>query len=106
MRPSDLPLMTATSSPQLTGSMRPTSDQNRIALLALLLGVVVIVTFIPLLNNDFIRYDDRAYVTENSRVLQGVTLKNILWTFKTSYSSNWHPLTWISHMVDVQLFGL
>jgi len=56
---------------------------------------------------DFVNYDDPSYVTENPNVLQGFTWEGIKWAFTSSYSyaSNWHPLTWLSLMLDRQLFG-
>jgi tetratricopeptide (TPR) repeat protein len=56
--------------------------------------------------NDFVGYDDYPYVTENPNVNEGITRESILWAFTTPYASNWHPLTWLSHMLDCQLFGL
>jgi len=50
--------------------------------------------------------DDELYVTANARVQQGLTPENIRWAFTTTEAANWHPLTWLSHMLDVQLFGL
>jgi tetratricopeptide (TPR) repeat protein len=55
---------------------------------------------------DFVDYDDSAYVTENRWVREGLSLKGLEWTFRTMHSSNWHPLTWLSHMADVELFGV
>ena len=55
---------------------------------------------------DFIYYDDRQYVCENPRVCQGLSWENVAWAFTARTASNWHPLTWLSHMLDVQLFGL
>jgi regulator of sirC expression with transglutaminase-like and TPR domain len=55
---------------------------------------------------DFINYDDPLYVTENKNVQSGITMDGIQWAFTTGHAANWHPLTWISHMLDVQLFGL
>ena len=60
----------------------------------------------PVLRNDFLRYDDQKYVTGNPHVLTGLTWVNAGWAFHTLYAANWHPLTWLSHMADVQLFGL
>ncbi len=54
----------------------------------------------------FIAFDDDVYVYENPHVLQGLTLGGVAWSFTTFHGSNWHPLTWISHMADVQLFGM
>jgi tetratricopeptide (TPR) repeat protein len=57
-------------------------------------------------DNGFITsYDDKQYILENSRVCTGLSWDNIVWAFTTQYAANWHPLTWISHMVDVELFG-
>ena len=56
-------------------------------------------------DNEFLGYDDNLYVTDNPHVTEGFTLQNIGWAFTASHASNWHPLTWISHMLDCQLFG-
>jgi Flp pilus assembly protein TadD len=58
------------------------------------------------LDNDFVDYDDDYYVTENTHVNKGVTFDSLTWAFTSSRSSNWHPITWISHMIDCQLYGL
>jgi tetratricopeptide (TPR) repeat protein len=57
-------------------------------------------------SHSFIDFDDPEYITENVHVKTGVTWENIVWAFTSAHSNNWHPLTWISHMIDVQLFGL
>lgn len=72
----------------------------------LLLAVGTFVLYLPSLQNDFINYDDPAYVTKNSYVQQGISSESVAWAFKTTSEANWHPLTWISHIVDVQLFHL
>src|SRR4030095_4340999 len=51
----------------------------------------------------FISYDDHRYVTQNQRVLGGLTLHNLQWAFTTFEFANWHPLTWLSHMLDVSV---
>ncbi len=56
--------------------------------------------------NDFLGFDDASYVTENPHVRTGLKWDNIVWAFSASHASNWHPLTWISHMIDCELFGL
>ena len=58
------------------------------------------------MHHSFINFDDPGYVTENAHVDQGLTLKSIVWAFTATDMMNWHPLTWISHMADVQFFGL
>jgi protein O-mannosyl-transferase len=55
---------------------------------------------------DFINYDDPDYVTENPTVIAGLTSKGVAWAFTSGHASNWHPLTWISHMIDCSLFGM
>jgi tetratricopeptide (TPR) repeat protein len=54
----------------------------------------------------YVLYDDRLYVTENPHTQAGLTLEGVAWAFTTFDASNWHPLTWLSHMLDVELFGL
>ncbi len=56
--------------------------------------------------HDFINYDDPRYVVNNPHVNSGLNRDNVLWAFATFSESNWHPLTWLSHMVDVRLFGM
>lgn len=53
----------------------------------------------------FVNYDDPDYVTSNRHVVTGLSWANVVWAFTTGHASNWHPLTWISHMLDCQLFG-
>lgn len=62
--------------------------------------------FEPVRHNDFVNYDDNIYVTENRNVTVGLTADSIVWAFTTSDVSNWHPLTWLSHQLDCELFGL
>jgi tetratricopeptide (TPR) repeat protein len=54
---------------------------------------------------EFVNYDDPPYVYENSNIQDGITLKAVEWAFTSGYAANWHPLTWLSHMLDWQLFG-
>jgi tetratricopeptide (TPR) repeat protein len=61
--------------------------------------------YYPALNTSFVNYDDPAYVTANARVLQGLSRSNVAWAFTATVEANWHPITWISHMADVQFFG-
>src|SRR5215831_14071790 len=74
--------------------------------ICVLLALLTLVTFRSLPHHEFIKYDDAQYVTENHHVSTGFTLQNFKWAFRAEYVSNWHPLTWLSHMLDVQLFGL
>jgi len=60
----------------------------------------------PVVNHDFINLDDWQYVLNNREVTAGVTLRGLGWTFTSFHASNWHPLTWLSHMIDVEIYGL
>ena len=70
------------------------------------LAVLTVVAFADLRHADFVQLDDPAYVSENARVAEGLTASTVSWAMTTFYNSNWHPLTWLSHLTDVQLFGL
>ncbi len=59
-----------------------------------------------MLHNGFVNLDDHQYIVDNPHVVSGLTSTNIVWAFKSGEASNWHPLTWISHMADCQMFGL
>jgi protein O-mannosyl-transferase len=76
------------------------------ALLGALLVIATLLLYVPVIHHDFIYYDDRGYVTDNVHVRTGLTVNNIVWAFTTFEQYNWHPLTWLSHMLDCQLFGL
>ncbi len=70
------------------------------------LAAVTVLAFLPSLGNGFVNYDDPLYVTKNFQVQQGLTLDGVRWAFTAIHGSNWHPLTWLSHMLDVSLFGM
>ncbi len=70
------------------------------------LALATIIAYEPMRHNGFIGYDDPKYITENPNVNRGITLQSVSWAFTKLYSANWHPLTWVSHMLDCQLFGL
>jgi tetratricopeptide (TPR) repeat protein len=88
---------------------RSKDEQWRISqrplILSILLFALVLGVFSPALRNDFVNYDDPDYVTSNLRVQQGLTLANVSWAFHTNYAANWHPITWLSHMLDCTLYG-
>jgi Flp pilus assembly protein TadD len=73
---------------------------------AILLAVVVALLFSLVLGADFTIYDDNIYVTENPWVRQGLTMAGAVRAFGVSTAANWHPLTWFSHMADVEVWGL
>ena len=88
--------------PPATGLTR----RVQVAGLALALVAVTLVLYLPVRSYPFIGFDDPGYVTENPRVTAGLSWSAVRWALTSGYFANWHPLTWISHMVDVQLFGL
>jgi tetratricopeptide (TPR) repeat protein len=70
---------------------------------------VIIATFsvyLQVKNHSFVGFDDNKYVRENTYVQNGLTSEGISWAFTATFASNWHPLTWLSHMMDCQLYGL
>src|SRR5581483_2666471 len=75
-------------------------------LIALAIAALTLVVFWPATTCEFVSYDDPDYVLHEAHVQQGLTSKGIAWAFTTGYAANWHPLTWLSLMLDYQLFGL
>ena len=71
-----------------------------------LVALSTILIYFQVVNFDFILYDDPSYVYENQHVKDGFNAESCLWAFTTGTQSNWHPLTWLSHMFDCELFGL
>jgi tetratricopeptide (TPR) repeat protein len=81
-------------------------DWRLVVFLAVLLALGTAAVYAPAMRNGFVNLDDPDYVTRNPHILAGLTWSDIRWALGSSYpSSNWHPLTWISHMLDVQLYG-
>ncbi|HWR98068.1 MAG TPA: tetratricopeptide repeat protein [Candidatus Methanoperedens sp.] len=72
---------------------------------ALAILALVAVGFAPALRNGFVNLDDTLYVTDNPLVRAGLTVRGVAWAFTAFHGGNWHPLTWISHMADADLFG-
>ena len=70
----------------------------------LLLAVAEI--FGQTVRHEFVNYDDDFYVFKNPHIRDGLTSTGIVWAITADYASNWHPLTWLSHMLDMQLYGL
>jgi Tfp pilus assembly protein PilF len=82
------------------------SPEKRTLVLSLLLMLLTLALYNPLTHSAFINYDDNRYVTENSHVRAGLAWSTVKWAFTSFDQANWHPLTWISHALDCQLFGL
>jgi protein O-mannosyl-transferase len=75
-------------------------------ILSLILVVISLSIYWQTSTHGFYLYDDGDYVVNNSLILKGITPEGIKWAFSSFHSGNWHPLTWLSHMLDVQLFGV
>ena len=75
-------------------------------LLCVLLALLTAAVYWPVAKLGFINFDDPDYVVGNPRVQAGLTIESIKWAFTSMYASNWHPLTWLSHMLDCQLYHL
>src|SRR5205823_6365164 len=80
------------------------SARRRIATVAVLLTAITLAAYWPVLRHGFVDYDDNLYITENNIVQRGLTWPGVQWAFTTFEASNWHPLTWLSHMLDCQLY--
>lgn len=82
------------------------SGDSRHVFLALLLVLLTSIAYRGALECNFINYDDNVYVTQNPVVRGGLSGDGIIWAFTTTHACNWHPITWLSHMLDCQLYGL
>ena len=81
--------------------------KKRVTLLIYIaLAAATFVAYEPIRHNGFVGYDDTEYIVKNSHITGGITQQSIIWAFTKPYASNWHPLTWISHILDYRLFGL
>ncbi len=74
--------------------------------IGLLLALATLLAYLPVTHDHFINYDDDDYITQNQVVQRGLTWTGVRWAFITRHASNWHPLTWLSHMTDCELFHL
>ena len=82
-----------------------TTRKSLTAKIGLALAAITLLVYLPMLWHGFVNYDDPDYITSNPHVQAGLTWPGIVWAFQSGEASNWHPLTWISHMADWQLFG-
>ncbi len=82
------------------------SPERRTLVVCLLLTVVVLLSYNSVAHNGFLNYDDDQYITHNPHVRAGLTWATVKWAFTTFHDANWHPLTWLSHALDCELFGL
>jgi protein O-mannosyl-transferase len=92
--------------PVISDSATHTSSFRRDTYICVFLALVTFALYWPVTGFEFNNYDDVQYITDNSRIHSGLTGGNIRWAFTTGHASNWHPITWLSHQLDCQLYGL
>ena len=80
--------------------------ERRSLVWCLVLTAIVLAAYNPITHNSFVNYDDEGYILDNPHVRAGLTWDTVKWSFTTYDQSNWHPLTWLSHALDCELFGL
>ncbi len=82
------------------------SDEKRSTVLCLLLVLLTLAFYNSIIHNEFTNFDDNGYITDNAHVRAGLTWETVKWAFTSRDCANWHPLTWLSHALDYQLFKL
>lgn len=102
----DLPANPSQPKPETQLKPETNAPSNRQKLiLVLLLAVTTIAVYSPIIGAPFLNYDDALHVTENAHVRAGLTWSTVKWAFQTNATSDWHPVTWLSHALDFSLFG-
>ena len=82
------------------------AKRTRTWLLAVALAAATALVYAGVGHHHFVTWDDPNYITANPEVLEGLTWRGVVWAFTSTDAANWHPLTWLSHMLDVTLFGM
>lgn len=91
----------------IDATRKPTrGDRRRVAVVCAVLIASTVMVYAQTARFEFTQWDDTKYVTKNANVQRGVTTEAVRWAFTESHASNWHPVTWLSHMLDCQWFGL
>lgn len=85
--------------------MKKRPDNRVFRGISILLIALTILSFYQVLGHDFVNYDDDEYVTDNLQVQKGLNWEGTVWAFTKYHSANWHPITWLSHMLDCQIWG-
>jgi len=80
-------------------------NRHRGLAVGVLLVLATLAVYWPVQQFDFVDFDDDIYITENPVVINGLTPEGFRWAFSSFHAGNWHPLTWLSHMLDCELFG-
>ena len=77
-----------------------------VTMICIALIVVTVSVYWQVGTHEFLNYDDADYVTQNYHVAEGITGSNVIWAFTSVHAANWHPITWLSHMLDAQIYGM
>ncbi len=104
--PSKLVLRPGNKTTSLQAAPKSAAAGQGTLAVGLALVVVVLLVYGRAATFNFTNYDDDEYITDNSHVLTGLSIANLQWAFTGYHAANWHPVTWLSHMMDVQLLGL
>jgi tetratricopeptide (TPR) repeat protein len=86
--------------------MNTSRQRQQAILICVCLAVLIAAVYWPVRHARFVNFDDDQYVTANPHVLGGLTVPTVVWAFTAYHSANWHPLTWLSHALDCQWFGM
>jgi len=89
-----------------SGIVNAKTDSRLLFIVSICLIAAILFPYGQIVNHDFVSYDDPKYVMENPHVKAGLTRESIIWAFTTQHDGNWFPLTWLSHMLDCELYGL
>ena len=92
----------------MKGKNEISREKRRLTIFIICMFLVIssIAVYRDIQHHEFVNFDDDMYIFENLHLAKGLTGTSIAWAFTTSYAANWHPLTWISHLLDVQLYGM
>ncbi len=85
--------------------MNETTNKYRTFCICLILALATLAVFWQVRHHEFVSFDDDLYIFNNNHVKAGLTLKGLVWAFTSTHAYNWHPLTWLSHMLDGELYG-
>ncbi len=88
------------------GADLPPTSKLSVAVFCLAIGLATLAVYAQTYGHGFVAYDDPQYVYDNATVKAGLKASGVVWAFTTFYYANWHPVTWLSLMLDCQLFGL
>ena len=92
--------------PKSAAESKSSAANRQKLIFCLLLAATTIAVYSPILTAPFLNYDDALHVTENPHTRAGLTWDTVKWAFRSNETSDWHPITWLSHALDCQLFGL